>query len=533
LLFLVATTPARAHWSQRCLAEMRQTARVADLNPGTADTAKISFGFSRRDEFMAAYQGALYFQGNEGHTGSELWRVSKGSAPSQVVNLAPGSQNSTPHAFVVFQNSLYFAASTPATGEELYRYDGQSVTLAGETVPGATGAEILSTVVYGDAIYFTRQATSGFDVWRFDGATAEPVTAINSISGPVLDSVRSASPFAVFDGKLYFVDGPPSYRLFAFDGSTVSFIKALAVGNLATAYDMNLTVFQDELYFSVVALKETPFAQDELWRYDGKKPPAPVFVFPGNANSFSQPNDYAEYKGRLYFRSDGWWRYDGVAVKQVTGQLPSSIGQTSRFNSADRLFFSGFFGNFEDKEPYLFDGTTATLIKNIMPQDASAGPGSLPSRAVEVNGELYFYAVDDTHGRELWRTSVATRVIQHMKCEIVLAPIQEEVERWPPPLRELVVATWMVGERDRRLISREVVTVAPDRQIRVRGLEVKEGFVLATVAFDRKTGRIVDSGFDVVGRLDARVRRSLERTAAGLVKRSTLREVMSESIERQ
>jgi ELWxxDGT repeat protein len=76
---------------------------------------------------MAGYQDALNFQGNDGHTGSELWRVSKGSAPSQVVNLAPGPQSSRPHAFVVFQNRLHFAASTPATGEELYRYDGQSV----------------------------------------------------------------------------------------------------------------------------------------------------------------------------------------------------------------------------------------------------------------------------------------------------------------------------------------------------------------------------------------------------------------------
>jgi hypothetical protein len=122
----------------------------------------------------------------------------------------------------------------------------------------------------------------------------------------------------------------------------------------------------------------------------------------------------------------------------------------------------------------------------------------------------------------------------------VLAPIQEELERWPPPLRELVVATWMLGGQGRRLISREVVTVTPDRETRVRGLEVSarrcsvsEGFVLATVAFDRETGRVVDSGFDVVGRLDARVRRLLERTAAGLVKGSTLRAVMTESIERQ
>jgi len=508
---------------------MRQTARVTDLNPGKADAAMISFGFSRRDEFMAAYQDALYFQGNDGHTGSELWRVSKGVAPSQVVNLAPGSAGSFPHAFIVFQKRLYFAASTPATGEELFRYDGQSVTLAAETTPGAAGGTILSTVVYGNAIYFTRKAASDLAVWRFDGTAAEPV---KEISEPILDDGITASPFAVFKGKLYFVGEAPLYELRSYDGSSVSVIKALASG-FPVSYQMNLTVFEDELYFSVVAPKEAFLEQDELWRYDGEKPPAQVFVFPGDANSFSQPNDYAEYKGKLYFRSDGWWRLDGAAVKQVSGQLPSAVGQTSRFNSADRLFFSGFYDNFKDKEPYLFDGTTAALLKNIMPQDASAGPGSLPSRAVEVNGELYFYAADETHGRELWRTSAATEELQFRRCDIVLAPIREEWARWPPPLRDLVVATWVLSTQGRRLISREVVKITADRETHVRGLEVKDGFVLATVAFDRETGRVVDSGFDVVGRLDARERRVLERTAAALVKRSTLREVMRESIERQ
>jgi len=346
----------------------------------------------------------------------------------------------------------------------------------------------------------------------------------------VLDVNTTASPFAVFKGKLYFVGEGPLYKLWSYDGSNVSMIKALGFGDVGN-YQMNLTVYQNKLYFSVVAPKDAVFEQDELWRYDGMSSAVQFFVFPSNADSSTQPNNYAVYHGKLYFRSRGLWRSDGEAVEQVIGQLPSRIRQTSLFDSADRIFFSGNDGNIDDQEPYLFDGTTATLIRDIMPNTGGL-PGSFPSRAVEVNDELYFYAEDNTHGRELWRTSSVTSEIQYRRCDIVLAPIQEELARWPPPLHELVVATWVLGEQGRRLISREVVKVTPDRQTHVRGLEVKDGLVLATVAFDRETGRIVDSGFDVVGRLDARVRRQLERAAAGLVKRSTLREVMSEAVER-
>src|SRR5262249_25126874 len=194
---VAAPTPLRAWWIKNCSYKtfwQSKTELVADINPGAASAVDILLGHSNRDAFLAAYNGALYFQADDGTSGAELWKVA-GGAPSQVADLAPGPQGSAPHSFEVFGGKLYFAASTPATAQELYAYDGTAIALAAEMEAGANGGEIAGRTEYNGALYFARySAANGHQVWRFDGDSASPVAAINALPGHVITSELIADP---------------------------------------------------------------------------------------------------------------------------------------------------------------------------------------------------------------------------------------------------------------------------------------------------------------------------------------------------
>jgi ELWxxDGT repeat protein len=527
LALLFTTAPAFGYLIRDCRSTAEtstQVSMVADINPGPADARNGIFGVSRHNEYMAAFNGALYFQADDGKSGPELWRVTPGGAPMRVADVVPGPQGSSPHAFVVFHDRLFFAATTPATGEELFVYDGHEVSLMAETVPGSGGAEILSTIVFNNEIYFTRFVLPDITVWRLTGGKVQPVTAINSLA-KFGDSALDTSPFVVFKGRLYFVTykTPFTLDLWAYDGAKATKIKMLTDTQNGVTYHSALAVYGEHLYFTVIVGDQT----DELWRYDGQSAPAKVFTLPGDAVSSSQPTDFAVYGGRLYFGqgADRTWRYDGAKVEDVTGLL-AGITSTSPYPAANRLFVSSYDGQWEDQEPYLFDGTKATLVKEIMPDEAATPatyPGSFPSRAVEVGDELYFYASDEHHGRELWRIRTTASNVK-LDCNIVVAPVWDDWRVWPQRERAVVLSTWLIDARTTRLLSREDLTVTRDTPTRVRTPEIdaRQSAALVIVVTDRETGRVLDRTYEILGAPSPRLRRQLQRGAATLIRRGTV-----------
>ncbi|HSL82720.1 MAG TPA: hypothetical protein VLF66_08075 [Thermoanaerobaculia bacterium] len=544
-IFLGSAGPAGAYWFKHCSYGTHwsgQTAMVADINPGPADAVQTIFGFTARQELMAVYKGSLFFQADDGKSGAELWRTAAGAA-AQVAELVPGPGGSNPHAFAVFQDQLYFAATTPETGEELFRFDGSTASLAADTYPGTDGGKIFGLTDFDGRLYFARSAPNGDQqVWRFDGTTAEPVTAINAAPG----RVAGGGPFpervfVPFAGKLYYIRDTPlpaHYELWAFDGASASKLKDLTSGDDIVSYNFDLGVYQGALYFGVVAPAPTPqnpwYNVDELWRYTGQGAPTKVATF-GAAWSSSQPSYFQTYQGKLYFVvGSELHRYDGSNLENVSAaaqNMPAFPRNLSLYPGAGRLFLSGSSTDWQGNEPYLFDGAGAHLLKDVMP----GAPGSYPTFAEEADG-LYFFAEDDTHGRELWR--VTGQAIPLLDCYIVVAPIWENWLDWPMQRRPVVVATWFVApDGEARLVSRERATVTPDETWRTRVLsvdtrrqELPEGFALATVVFDRRTGQQVDQGFEVVGVPEPRARERMEATGQRLLRDRSLREVASERL---
>jgi ELWxxDGT repeat protein len=548
-LTLSLASPAEAYWFKHCSngdSWNTTTTMVADINPGAADAAHALFGFGARHELMAVYDGSVYFQADDGQAGAELWRTSGGSAV-QVAELAPGPQGSSPHDFAVFQKQLYFAATTPGTGEELFRFDGSSASLAAETHPGAEGGEIFGLTVYAGALYFAR-ATPNDDqqVWRFDGKSAQPVEAINAAPGWVEGSVLGQTVFVPFQGKLYYVRTTPlpeHYELWVYDGSDAVRLMALSPGDNITSYDFDLGVYQGALHFGVVAAAPTDqnpwLHRDELWRYTGSGSPAKIADL-GTATSGSQPRYFRTYGGELYFAADGrLHRYDGSTVQNLSTaapDLPIFPINLTHWAAIDRLFFGGFDAPL-GREPFLFDGAGAHLLKDIGPTSPPPVDGSHPTFAAEADG-LYFFADDGTHGRELWR-STAQQILT-LDCDIVVAPIWDNWLRWPIDRRNVVVVTWWLGpEAEERLVSREAIQVQRGEPARLRVLEIDtrrspapEGFALVTVVFDRRTGERLDQGFGVVGTPDRRTRVRMERAAEELLNGRSLREAVRQRVDR-
>ena len=86
---------------------------VADLNPTGSGLAAPTY--------FAVYGGRLFFAGNDGSTGLELYSTD-GTDVSLVGDINPGAGASSPTYLVVYDDTLYFAASDGSSGTELWMY---------------------------------------------------------------------------------------------------------------------------------------------------------------------------------------------------------------------------------------------------------------------------------------------------------------------------------------------------------------------------------------------------------------------------
>ncbi|HEX2254206.1 MAG TPA: hypothetical protein VHQ65_13125 [Thermoanaerobaculia bacterium] len=527
LLLLAGANPASAYWFKKCSHGTHwagATTRVTDVHPGPADAVYDLFGLAHRSELLAAYAGALYFQADDGSSGAELWRASAGTA-GLVAEIVAGPGGSAPHAFAGFQGQLHFAATTPTTGEELFRFDGTAVSLAADTLPGTDGGRIFGLGVHDGALYFARAYPNhGREVWRYDGTVAVPVAAINQAPGRI--DGNGDRTFVSFGGKLYFVRDTPlpeKYELWSYDGLSASRVLPLTLGNDLVEREFHLAVHLGALYFGrVVPHPSQPYVRlDQLWRWTGQGAPVHLGTL-GSAASYTQPRYFQSFQGKLYFSANGvLHRLDGAVPVPLTAggaQVPPGPRSLSPFAAANRLYLAGSDPTWSDTEPHLFDGTVASLLKNIQSDNAQPYGGSFPGHAVETDG-LYFFAEDDLHGRELWRTARGPE-IPYFRCDIVVALPLDRWHDWPLETRRVLVESWFVGLEETRRLAAEWVEIDPTRETRLAVLEIDtrrgalpEGFALVTLVTDGESGARLEEGFELVGDPGAEAAAKLERMA--------------------
>jgi ELWxxDGT repeat protein len=363
------------------------TVLVKDMNPGAGDGIPVG------SPFFTVFNGALYFIGNDGTTGGELWRSDGTEAGTVLVkDIHPGANGSFPSGLTVFNGALYFAANDGTNGSELWRSDG---TEAGTVLvkdidprvpgtgpnPGGSGFPSGITVFNGALYFRANDGTIGEELWRSDGTEAGTVLVKDICAGGCASAIAGLT---VFNGMLYFPAhsaGGADIELWRSDGTEAGTVLVKDINPGANGSSpFGFTVFNGALYFSANDGTNGP----ELWRSDGTEAgtvlvkdinPAPNGSFPFNG---SFPADFAVFNGTLYFHAnDGTsgnelWRSDGTAagtvlVKDIPGANSGVVSGFTILSGALSFFATDANG----RELWRSDGTAAGTV---LVKDACPGP---------------------------------------------------------------------------------------------------------------------------------------------------------------
>lgn len=229
------------------------TLLVADLNPLGNGIGEP--GFTQ----TAVVGGTLYFEGNDGVTGYELWRTDgteEGTA--LVADVRPGPSASNPTELTTVGAMVYFQAYDDVSHHELWRSDGTllGTSMVTELHPdGSSSPQKLTPV--GDVLFFQAYAPEvGRELWRTDGTVAgtEPVEIVPGPGSSYPGGATWQHELVVdADGVLYFPagDAEAGTELWRSDGTASGTWR---VGDLRPgswgSNPTDLTLVQGVLYFS-------------------------------------------------------------------------------------------------------------------------------------------------------------------------------------------------------------------------------------------------------------------------------------------
>lgn len=217
--------------------------------------------------------GLVYFTGDDGANGRELW-VSDGTfgGTEMVENINGAATDSSVASLEAFRGMVYFAAAGPGNGTELWRSDG---TPAGTEIVhdvnpvGNSNPQSLTPV--GDRLFFTAErAGEGRELWVSDG---EPGGTFQMLEiNPAAGSGPCAIPnLAAFNDEVYLCadDGTNGRELWRSDGTQAGTERVADLNPGAGVSDPgDLTVHGDTLYFTA----DDGTTGRELWALDVAAP---------------------------------------------------------------------------------------------------------------------------------------------------------------------------------------------------------------------------------------------------------------------
>ncbi len=267
----------------------RGTKLVKDINVGSGSSNPGDFTVFKRKG---------YFRADDGVLGSELW-VTKGRNTTLVSDIRAGAQSSSPELLTVVGNKMFFSANDGVNGRELWMTDGTTVSLVKDIYPGATGSSPQEFVSSGGKLFFVADhPTYGEELWVSDGTEAGTnlVTDLRSGAG----DARIEYMAAFSGGRVMFKAYTPATgdELYIADSSSATLLKDIQAGaSSSDPQDLFRIPGKRLVYFSATTSEHGR----ELWRSDGTEA-GTVFVadlYAGAENS--SPRDFFYHKRKLYF----------------------------------------------------------------------------------------------------------------------------------------------------------------------------------------------------------------------------------------
>jgi ELWxxDGT repeat protein len=320
------------------------TRRVKDINPGSD---------SSYPQNITDAQGTIFFEANDGTSGNELWKTDGTRSGTKLVrDIYPGTSGSGPSWLTDVEGTLFFEAFEPIHGRELWKSDGTS-----------TGTELMRERYYGGASWLTHigptlffsaiDSNHGWGLWRSDGTPTGTVLLKDMWPGTPDDSLSKPEWLTTLGSTLFF-----------------------------SGYD--------------------PDHGRELWKSNGTRAGTQLLkdIVPGPEDS--PPTALTPVGQTMFFVSGSrLWSSDGTA--EGTKRVSEAEGAWLLIRVADTLFFTAF-ERTHGQELWSSDGTEAgtSLVRDIYPGYRDSGDSNI-NQVTDVDGTLFFTAIDPAHGDGLWK----------------------------------------------------------------------------------------------------------------------------------
>ncbi len=382
------------------------------VSDGTASGTELVKNIYPQGNFFGEINGSLYFQGWDTTYGSEMWRSDGTTASTNIVkDIYPGSSGAGAGRFTLSNGSIFFAARDESTGDELWKTNGLAAGTqqVKDIQPGSRGSGVNYLTDVNGTLFFRAQdslaGNNGFELWKSDGTAAGTVLVKDIRPG-----LNGSFPKYLinFAGTLYFYasDGAENYGLWKSDGTSAG---TVIVKPSIVVYSTPV-IYNGVMYFSA----HDAAHGHELWKSDGTAANTVMVkdIDPGTEGSL--PGGFKIVNGILYFTvaatkagrrygNEHIWKTDGTAAGTVFVKDTNPLGNS---NPRDFIEFDGmlyFTARNENNKHKIWksDGTSAgtTTVEDITPNSTFDYPSSL----TKVGNTLFLSAYDDIHEQELWK----------------------------------------------------------------------------------------------------------------------------------
>lgn len=394
---------------------------VKDIRPGGygSDLTTAPYGLTN-------VNGTLFFNANGGSNRSGLWKSNGTEAGTVLVKDTP----SDPFRLTNVNGTLFFTPITgPSSGTELWKSNGTEAgtVLVKDIKPGYYDSDPSFLTNLNGTLFFTASEGCTACLWKSNGTAAGTVQVKDSIliyhminlNGVLFLYANDGSSHGLWKsngtnagtvlvkagvevGSLTNVNGTVFFRgsggqgreLWKSNGTEVGTVLVKDINPSGSSFPLHLTNVNGTVFFEA----DDGVHSTELWKSNGTAA-GTVLVKDINPLGGSSPSYLTNVNGTLFFYAydgitgPGLWKSNGTAAGTVL--VKSNVIIYDMININGTLYFGG-------DELWKSNGTTAgtVMVKDINPSGKSS-----PRDLTNINGTLFFTAIDGGINRELWKLS--------------------------------------------------------------------------------------------------------------------------------